>query len=245
MRHSPGQRVQLHRAFSKLGWASRTVAWDWICRGIVRVDGRVERNPLAWIDVQRQRVQINENEAQPLPRITIAVHKPKKIVTTRSDERNRATVYDLLPAELPWLFPVGRLDADSEGLLILTNDSQLATRITDPDQHVPKLYRVTVRGRPSDAALAQIREGITLDDGPCRPAPVTEVDRNSTTTEIEMVLTEGRNRQARRMWAKVGHPVVRLFRIGIGRFRLGDLPTGKFRILQQSELQQLIASDSP
>src|SRR5262249_31228657 len=125
----PGRRVQLHRAVSKLGWGSRKQAWDWIRAGQVRVDGRVVTDPLAWIDLERQTVTRAGQEAVN-ERVVLALHKPRGYVTTRRDECGRRTVYDLLPAGLSWVFPAGRLDADSEGLLVLTNDSALAVRLT-------------------------------------------------------------------------------------------------------------------
>src|SRR5690242_3986453 len=125
-RLSPGgRRVQLHRALSKLGWGSRAQAWGWIVAGQVAVDGRVVRDPLTWVDLDRQSITRHGQEEQPPERqvCTVALHKPRDVVTTRSDERGRTTVYDLLPGDLPYVFPAGRLDAGSEGLLILTNDS--------------------------------------------------------------------------------------------------------------------------
>lgn len=237
-RKSPSQRVQLHRALSKLGCGSRKQAWGWIQAGEVRVDGRVETDPLAWVDLNRQQItRLGHKRAMPRT-IALALHKPRGVVTTRSDERGRQTVYDLLPADLPWLFPAGRLDADSEGLLIMTNDSQLAVRLTDPDQHVSKRYEITLRERPNDAALDRIRAGVTLADGPTRPAKVRVLEAGPRQTVVEMTLTEGRNRQARRMWAAVGHRVRRLKRVAIGSLRLGDLPVGEFRRLSDAELQR-------
>src|SRR5256885_1198853 len=127
---APGRRVQLHRALSKLGWGSRTQAWEWIQAGQVRVDGRVVTDPLTWVDLDRQRITRLDEPAGVKERLVLVLHKPAGVVTTRRDERGRRTVYDLLPTELPWLFPAGRLDADSEGLLVLTNDSELAVRLT-------------------------------------------------------------------------------------------------------------------
>src|SRR5256885_1554783 len=128
-----GRRVQLHRALSKLGWGSRTQAWTWIQAGEVCVDGRVVTDPLTWIDLDRQHVTRGGQSAAPVAPRTLALHKPRDVVTTRSDERGRRTVYDLLPPGLPWMFPAGRLDADSEGLLVFTTDAALAVRLTEPE----------------------------------------------------------------------------------------------------------------
>src|SRR6516225_4388003 len=148
-----GRRVQLHRACSKLGWGSRTQAMEWIRVGQVRVDGRVVTDPLTWVDLDRQQITRGGEAPPAAAPITLALHKPRGVVTTRRDERGRRTVYDLLPTGLPWVFPAGRLDADSEGLLILTNDAQLAVRLTDPAHHVPKTYHVTVNGDPTEEEL--------------------------------------------------------------------------------------------
>jgi 23S rRNA pseudouridine2605 synthase len=233
------RRVQLHRALSKLGWGSRTQAWDWIRAGEIRVDGRVVVDPLTWVDLERQ-IITRKGESSATPEtVVIALHKPRGIVTTRQDERGRRTVYDLLPADLPWIFPTGRLDADSEGLLILTNDSSLAVRLTDPKHHVPKTYRVTVSGSPDAETLARLRAGIQLDDGPTRPVVVRVIRRRPKATVVEMQLTEGRNRQIRRMWRRVGTRVRRLVRTAIGGLPLGDLAPGEHRILSLDDRQLL------
>lgn len=240
MRHQPGQRVQLHRAISKLGWGSRTQAWDWIRAGQVRVDGRVVTDPLTWVDRSRQRI-VREGEAtKPAAPVTLALHKPRGIVTTRRDERDRPTVYSLLPSDLPWVFPAGRLDADSEGLLILTNDSSLAVRLTDPEHHVSKVYHVTVRGIPARETLTQLQRGIALSDGLTRPAEVRVIAGDAENTVVEMVLTEGRNRQIRRMWTAVGLRVRRLVRVAIGAYSLGSLAAGACRRLDEADIRQLI-----
>lgn len=237
----PGQRVQLHRAMSKLGIGSRTQAWNWIQAGEVRVDGQIETDPLAWVDLNRQRITHRGDQTAAPAKVVVALHKPRGIVTTRSDERGRRTVYDLLPPGLPWLFPAGRLDADSEGLLILTNDSTLSMRLTDPVQHVEKLYEITLRGRPTPIELSRIRVGIELADGPTRPVRVRIVKELPNETVVHMTLTEGRNRQARRMWAAVGHRVRRLKRIAIGHFELGTLEPGACRTLNDADVQRLTA----
>src|SRR4029079_6493478 len=145
--------------------------------------------------------------AAPIAPVTVALHKPRGIVTTRSDERQRRTVYDLLPPGLPWVFPAGRLDADSEGLLILTNDSRISVRLTEPEHRVTKTYHVTARGTPAPEILQKLGKGVTLDDGPTRPAGVDLLGQEGGATVVRMVLTEGRNRQIRRMWTAVGFRV--------------------------------------
>ena len=238
-RNSAGRRVQLHRALSKLGWGSRTAAWGWICAGEVCVDGQVVIDPLTWVDLDQQRITRQGREATPVVPLTLAMHKPAGVVTTHRDERGRRTVYDLLPPDLPWIFPAGRLDADSEGLLILTNDALLAQGLTAPEQHLPKTYHVTVRGSPSEAELQHLRDGVTLTDGMTRPTQVRLLQQWTKNALVEIILTEGRNRQIRRMWAALGYKVRRLVRVVIGNYELGDLPAGGIRQMDLEDLQRL------
>jgi 23S rRNA pseudouridine2605 synthase len=230
--------VQLHRALSKLGWGSRTQAWSWIRAGEVRVDGEVVTDPLTWIDLDRQHITRRGQDPTPAA-LTLALHKPRGLVTTRRDERGRRTVYDLLPKDLPWIFPAGRLDADSEGLLILTSEAALAVRLTDPEHHVPKTYHVTVAGAVLPATVQRLSTGIDLEDGRTRPASVRMRSQEADTTVLEVVLTEGRNRQVRRMMTTVGHRVRRLLRVAIGRYALGDLPSGAYRVLDEEDRRLL------
>jgi 23S rRNA pseudouridine2605 synthase len=238
-----GRRVQLHRALSKLGWGSRTQAWTWIQAGEVCVDGRVVTDPLTWVDLAQQRITRNGQAAPPTAHRTLALHKPRGIVTTRHDELGRRTVYDLLPPGLPWIFPVGRLDADSEGLLILTTDAALAVRLTEPDQHVPKTYRVTLTECPTSETLQSLRDGVELDDGPTRPVSVRVLRTRGRTTTLEMILMEGRNRQIRRMLRAVGHRVRRLVRVAIGAYQLGELAAGQTKELDEQDLCRLTERD--
>jgi 23S rRNA pseudouridine2605 synthase len=239
-RQEPGRRVQLHRALSKLGLGSRTQAWDWIRAGQVCVDGLVVIDPLTWVDLERQR--ITHQGLAPAPRVdlVLALHKPAGVVVTHRDERGRRTVYDLLPVDLPWIFPVGRLDADSEGLLILTNDSILATRLTEPEHAIPRTYRVTVGGRVTDEVVQQLRQGVELEDCRTRPARVEVLDEAEDATLLKVVLTEGRNRQIRRMAVAMGHRVRRLVRVAIGAYELGDLGVGQIRTLGEEDRKRLL-----
>jgi 23S rRNA pseudouridine2605 synthase len=240
MKDRPGRRVQLHRAFSKLGWGSRTQAVRWIRAGEVCVDDRVVTDPLTWVDLDRQRITRSGHDAPAAAPVVLALHKPRGVVTTRSDERGRPTVYDLLPPDLPWLFPAGRLDADSEGLLILTNDAALSVRLTAPEHAVPKTYHVTVAGRPTDDTLQRLRDGVQLSDGTTRPSRVRLLRAGAKTSVLEIVLTEGRNRQIRRMAAAVGHKVRKLVRVAIGGFLLADLAPGGARVLGEEDRWRLV-----
>jgi 23S rRNA pseudouridine2605 synthase len=239
------QRVQLHRALSKLGLCSRTQAWDWIRAGVVQVDGVIVTEPLAWIDLGQQKIRCRGESADVLrEQVVLALYKPRGIVTTRSDERGRRTVYNLLPAGLPWVFPVGRLDADSEGLLILTNDSRLGERLTDPRHQVAKTYQVTVARQPDAADLRMLRTGMELSDGRTLPARVRVLDGGGPAGNLmEIVLKEGRNRQVRRMCSAVGHRVRRLVRVAIGAFSIGDLAPGQCWRLGPPEIRLLLAAD--
>jgi 23S rRNA pseudouridine2605 synthase len=247
-RERPGRRVQLHRALSKLGWGSRAQAWRWIQAGEVCVDGLVVTDPLTWVDLDRQWFaragQDARTESPSRPSLTLALHKPRGIVTTRRDERGRRTVYDLLPPDMPWVFPAGRLDADSEGLLILTNDSSLSVRLTEPKHGIAKTYRVTVSGRTTSQELEQLRQGVELSDGRTRSSEVRLLESSEDRSLLEIILREGRNRQIRRMTAALGHRVRRLVRVAIGGYELGELPSGAFRLLGDSDRERLLEDGS-
>jgi 23S rRNA pseudouridine2605 synthase len=202
------------------------------------VDGRVVVDPLAWVDLDHQQVTRRGQAAPAAPATTLALHKPRGVVVTRRDERGRRTVYDLLPPGLPWIFPAGRLDADSEGLLLLTSDSALSSYLTDPQYHVPKTYHVSVDAGPTEATLQQLRRGVELADGPTRPAQVRVLPAGGGRV-VEVILTEGRNRQIRRMMKAVGLRVKRLVRVTIGGLALGDLPAGAWRELSEKERRLL------
>jgi pseudouridine synthase len=237
-----GRTRTLDRALSRSGTGSRTQACAWIEAGRVRVNGRVVKDPGKWIDPAVDRITLDGEQVRAIERVFLALHKPKGYLTTRTDPQGRATVYDLL-GELPaWVAPVGRLDRDTSGLLLFTNDSDLADRINDPEHHLPKTYVVTTRREVADADLERLARGLELDDGPTRPAIVRRLEPDGKHARIELVLREGRNRQVRRMLEAVGHKVVALERIAIGPVKLGELSAGQMRPLTRAELAVLRAA---
>jgi 23S rRNA pseudouridine2605 synthase len=234
--------LSLARALSKFGVCSRRQAETLIAAGRVAVDGRVVRGPLRRIDPRRHRVTVDGRPVgDDTERIVVALHKPVGYVTSHGDPGGRATVYDLLGDLDRWVFPVGRLDRDTSGLLVLTNDHRLGQRLTDPDAHVPKTYHVQVQGMPDQAALRVLREGAPLGRGEvARPAEVSVVGgARGGGAWLEIVLREGKNRQVRRMCAAVGHDVRALVRVAIGELGLGDLPAGGWRRLTPDEVRKL------
>ena len=172
-------------------------------------------------------------------RTYLLLHKPRGYLTSLKDPDARPVVVDLLPADTPRLFPVGRLDYDAEGLLLLTNDGDLTQRLTHPSHGVGKTYLVEVEGVPGPAALRRLREGVELDDGPTAPARAHLVQARGDTSAVEVTIHEGRNRQVRRMCTAIGHPVVRLVRTKIGPLRDPDLTPGASRVLRPQEVRRL------
>jgi 23S rRNA pseudouridine2605 synthase len=234
--------VSLARALSKLGVCSRKEAARWIQAGRVRVGGRVVRSPSRRVDPGRDLLRLDGRTLrEPTERVVIAFHKPVGLVTSRVDPAGRATIYDRLSGVGRWVFPVGRLDRDSAGLLLLTNDHRLGHRLADPAHGVPKAYHARVRGLPGEEALRALREGVDIGDGPpTRPARVRCLGAaRAGGTWLEIVLTEGRNRQVRRMCAAIGHDVRELTRVRIGHLSLGDLAPGEWRRLEGREVAEL------
>jgi 23S rRNA pseudouridine2605 synthase len=219
-----------------------------VAEGRVSIDGRVERDPARWILPHRSEVRVDGAVvSDATPRVVIALHKPVGLVTTRVDPGGRRTVYDALGDVGRWVFPVGRLDRDTSGLLILTNDHRLGERLTAPEHHVPRTYHARVRGVPDEEALRALREGLPLDDGALtRPARVRALGSRAGTTWLEIVLTEGKNRQVRRMGAAVGHEVEELVRVRVGELSLEELglAPGEWRELDGAEVARLVRGGS-
>ncbi len=237
----PG-RVSLARALSKLGITSRRLAEDRIAAGEVAVNGCVVRDPAYRVDLGRDEIRIGGRPARAPRRIYRMLHKPAGVVTTRSDERGRKTVYDLMPATDGWLFPVGRLDRDASGLLLFTNDTRWAAAIAAPESEIPKVYHARVRPPVGEEDLRRLASGVVLggpDGGKTRPARARIVRTTGKSCWVELAITEGRNRQVRRMLAALGYEVSDLVRIAIGPLRLGVLPSGKWRDLTPDEVWSL------
>lgn len=229
----------LERVLSKAGVGSRTEARRWVGEGRVKVNGRVEGDPNRWVDLERDRITFDDKPLEKADSVYLLLHKPAGYLTTYRDPEGRPTIFDLLPDRDRYLFPVGRLDLDTSGLLILTNDTAFAERMTNPDYHVPKTYQVKASRHLGEEELDRLRHGIELRDGPTRPATVTKLREPGGKTVFEITITEGRNRQVRRMVEALDAKVVSLMRTAIGALTLGELESGKTRDLTDDEVRRL------
>ena len=237
---TPAKRLRtLDRVLSKAGISSRTDAARLIREGRVTIDGRVTREPETWVDEGSQSVRVDGRPLAEPRRLCILLCKPKGVVTTAKDPDGRRTVFDLLPPREGHLFTVGRLDLDTSGLLLLTNDSSLAETLTNPAHDVPKTYLVKASTRLTDEQLDALRGGVGLSDGPTRPAEVTRLREPGGRTVFEMTIREGRNRQVRRMVEAVGSKVLKLVRVSIGPLTLGSMKPGDWRELSREEIAAL------
>ncbi|MEB3336992.1 MAG: pseudouridine synthase [Leptolyngbyaceae bacterium] len=237
---------RLQKVIAHWGIASRRQAEQLILEGRVRLNGAIaslgqKANP------ELDQIEVDGVLVEPINRpqfIYLLLHKPQGVVSTCQDPQHRTTVLDLLPAE--WqsgqgIHPVGRLDADSTGALLLTNDGALTARLTHPRYHIPKTYQVWVQGHPPHSVLKHWQQGILLDDSLTLPARVTVMSHTLTQTLLEIVLWEGRNRQIRRTAEQLGYPVVHLHRTAIGSIDLNPLPSGQYRALTNLEVESLQA----
>jgi 23S rRNA pseudouridine2605 synthase len=231
--------VRLAKYLAHGGVASRRAAEELIAAGRVRVGREIVTDPAREVD-ESSAVSVDGKEVTPESREVWVLHKPAGVTSTAREPGSRRAVVDLVdsPARL---YPVGRLDADSTGLILLTNDGGLANRLTHPRYEVPRTYRVSLARRPSDRELRRLRDGVGLDDGPTLPAKVTRRGPR----EIEITLREGRNRQVRRMAEAVGNRVSSLRRIAFGSLRLGHLPEGAARRLDAEEVERLWKDSRP
>jgi 23S rRNA pseudouridine2605 synthase len=227
--------VSLARALSKMGFTSRSQGEALILAGRVSVNGRAVRNPSYRCTLPRDAIAVDGARIGRTASVTIALHKPEGVLTTRSDERGRRTVYALLGELSPWVFPVGRLDKETSGLLILTNDTRLGEFLTNPDSKVPKKYLVTLDREFSRADRETVSRGMMLGAESLLPALV----RRAGPRAIELTIREGKNRQVRRMCAALGYKVLSLVRTRIGNLALGDLTPGEWKTLSAGEIQAM------
>jgi 23S rRNA pseudouridine2605 synthase len=231
--------VPLSRALSKLGILSRTQATAAIRAGRVSVDGRIERDPSTLVVPERARIAVDGERASKAAWRTIAFHKPRGIVTTRRDPQGRRTVFDVLGGAARGLIAVGRLDLATSGLLILTNDTQLANRLTDPASAVTRVYAVTVRGEVSREGLGQLTAGVMSRGDRLRASAATLRKTSRRESHLTIELQEGKNREVRRLLGAIGHEVVRLKRVAFGGLEIDDLEPGRWRELTRDEVRRL------
>lgn len=241
----PEERLQ--KLIARAGVAARRKAETLIAEGRVRVNGQIVDQLGAKADPERDRIEVDGKRLHfPRAFTYIVLNKPPDVVTTARDEHGRQTVLDLLKGVRSRVFPVGRLDLDAEGVLLLTDDGRLAADLTHPAGEVPKTYRAKVKGHPDDATLARLEQGVLLEDGEARARNVHRVQspsprgtRPQANTWVELTVTEGRNRLVKRMFEAIGHPVVRLRRVRFATLTLDGLRPGQWRNLRRDELRKL------
>jgi 23S rRNA pseudouridine2605 synthase len=232
--------MTLDRVLSRYGLASRTAAHDAILTGRLRVNGRIVRDPQAWVEPKRDVIQFDGNRLKAARKVYLLFYKPKGVITSHGDPAGRKTVYEYLGETGRWLFPVGRLDKDTSGLLLLTNDTEFADFVTSPESCVPKTYLVKTSGVLGDEVLARLSAGVEMKRGDrAEPASVRRVEDRGKYTWLEVVLTEGKNREVRRMIEAVGFKVLKLVRTQIGPLALAGLEVGKWRELTSAEVSGL------
>jgi 23S rRNA pseudouridine2605 synthase len=227
--------VGLARALSKLGYCSRGEAGDLIAAGRVRLNGAAPRNPETPVRIGRDKIEVDGREVRAAEKVYWMLNKPRGVVTTASDERGRETVYAYVAQSGGWLAPVGRLDKASEGLLLLTNDSEWAARVLGPSSHIAKTYHVQIAALADEPLLSALRGGVRDGNDLLRAERVRELRRGERNSWLEIVLKEGKNRQIRRMLEALGVEVLRLVRVAIGGLALGSLDKGKSRKLTAAE----------
>jgi 23S rRNA pseudouridine2605 synthase len=234
------KRVGLARALSKLGYCSRSRATELICAGRVRLNGATRRDPETPVYMDRDRMEVDRRIVGAEAKVYLMLNKPRGVVTTASDEKGRDTVYSCLREGLPWVAPVGRLDKASEGLLLLTNDSEWAARISDPETHLDKTYHVQAGAMVDETLLTAMTNGVRAGNGEVLRAKQARMLRSGQkNTWLEIVLDEGKNRQIRRMLEASDMEVLRLVRLAVGPLVLGELAKGNCRTLTSEEKRAL------
>jgi len=229
--------MTLDRVLSRFGFASRTMAREQIRAGRVKVNGRVTRDPDAWVRPADDAIHLDGKRLKPARKIYLLFYKPKGVITSHGDPGARDTIYDYLDAGLPWVVPVGRLDKDTSGLLLLTNDTDFADFVTAPASGISKSYLVKLNGIISDQTISTLLAGIRMKRGDwARPRSVRRIADRGKYSRIEVVLEEGKNREVRRMMEAAGFQVLKLVRTAIGPLTLEGLEIGKYRKLSPQEV---------
>ena len=232
--------VTLDRAFSKSGTLSRTDAAKKIRGGCVRVNGAVVRSPETWVSLTRDRITWDGEGLKQRKKIYLMFYKPRGVVTTHRDPDNRRTVYDLLEGLEDWVFPVGRLDKDTSGLLLMTNDTEFSESLTNPLAKIPKTYQVKVNFRPSQEQVKLLEGGMILKNGDrTLPARVRVIRETEKCAHLDITIVEGKNRQVRRMIESLDGRVLKLVRKRIGNLSLGNLQVGCYRFMDRKDLMLL------
>jgi 23S rRNA pseudouridine2605 synthase len=238
--------MTLDRVLSRFGIASRTASLDIIRAGRLRVNGKVERDPERWVWPERDVVHLDGKRLRPVPRTYLLLYKPKGVITSHGDPDGRKTIYDLLGASGPWVAPVGRLDKDTSGLLLLTNDTKFGHAVMSPESQIAKTYMAKISALMSDEVIAQLARGVEMKRGDwAQPKSVRRLEDRGKYTWLEIVLTEGRNREVRRMIEAVGFKVLKLVRTRIGSLTLEGLEVGKWRPLSLREIAALQRKSMP
>lgn len=235
------RKIGLARVLSKLGYCSRSRASEIIRAGLVRLNGSIRKNPETPVSESRDRISVDGRAVEARERIYLMLNKPRGVVTTASDEKGRETIYSMLSgAGYAWMGAVGRLDLASEGLILLTNDSEWAARIAAPESHLDKTYHVQIASVVDDAFLQELLRGVKTNDGPVLHVKrVQRLRRGEKNCWLEVGLDEGKNRQIRRMMEAMGVEVLRLVRVAIGPLELGRLAKGAHRELTAEEKRAL------
>jgi 23S rRNA pseudouridine2605 synthase len=235
--------VGLARALSKLGYCSRSQAQQLVRAGRVHVNGAVKRDPETSVFLGRDRIEVNGAAIRPAAKVYLMLNKPRGLITTASDEKGRATVYSNLDNDLPWLGPVGRLDKASEGLLLLTNDSEWSAQVLAPETHLLKTYHVQVSGVRDPQLANELMKGLRVSNGDfLRVKDARILRQGHRNTWLAVVLDEGKNRHIRRMLEQLCIEVLRLVRVAIGPLTLGDLAKGLSRPLTTEEKSAIDAA---
>jgi 23S rRNA pseudouridine2605 synthase len=234
------KRLTVDRLLSKLGIASRGTSQEWVRAGRVQVNGRVVRDPATWVLWPKDAVLVDDQSIHDSVKRFFLFHKPKGVITTHSDEQGRKTIFDMLPSDLGYLHAVGRLDQATSGLLLLTNDSALSSYLTDPGHKVMRTYLVSVRGEFTEAQATEAVVGVIDDNERLQCHTVKIQKRSGRESHLEVVLTQGRNREIRRLFKSLGYEVTRLRRIQYGPFKLEDLPSGAWREIPIEDVRKAL-----